>query len=51
MKITTKLTLEYLKKNKRRSMVTIIRNSCCNCTYYNYINFIFKLPRVHGKYD
>ena len=50
MKITTKLTWEYIKKNKRRSMVTIMRNSYCNSTSYNSVYSIFKLPRIHGKY-
>ena len=50
MKITTKLTWEYIKKNKRRSMATIIRYSYCNSTSYNCSYTSFKLPRIYVEY-
>ena len=50
MKITTKLAINYLKKNKKRSMVTIIRNSSYNNTYNHNTNTSFKLSRIYGKY-
>ena len=50
MKITTKLTWEYIKKNKRRSMATIMRYYSSYNASYNCANPIFKLPRIHGKY-
>lgn len=49
MKITTKITLEYLKKNKRRSIVTIIRNNGSNNTCHNTTYIIFELSRIYGK--
>ena len=49
MKITTKLTWEYIKKNKRRSMVTIMRYSYCYCACYNNAYYFDKLSRIHGK--
>lgn len=41
MKITTKLAVNYLKKNKKRSMVTIIRNSGHYDTYNDNTNTSF----------
>ncbi len=50
MKITTKLALEYLNKNKKRSIASITRNNTCNSTYnfcaYNSI----ELSSIYGKY-
>ena len=41
MKATTKLALEYLKKNKKRSLANIVRNYVSNNNYcmrsYNFI--------------
>ena len=51
MKITTKLTLEYIKKNKRRSMVTIVRNNYCNSACHCSPNTFIKLSRIYGKYS
>lgn len=45
MKITTKLALEYIKKNKRRTMMTIIRSNSGNKFYNDSINYFFKLPK------
>ena len=33
MKITTKLALKYINKNKKRSISCITRNNTCNSTY------------------
>ena len=40
MKITSKLAFEYIKKNKKRSIATLVRNSTWNNTINNitYIN-------------
>ncbi len=50
MKITTKLAINYLKKNKKRSMVTIIRNSSHYNTYNSGTYTSFKLSRIYGKH-
>ncbi len=51
MKITTKLALKYIDKNKRRSIASITRNSTCNNTYnictYNSI----ELSKLCNKYN
>ena len=49
MKITTKLALEYMKKNKRRSIVTIVRNCDSYNTHYCSHDTFFKLSRIHDK--
>lgn len=51
MKITNKLTLEYLKRNKKRSIVTITRNSNCYYSSYNSISSSFKLSRIYDQYS
>ncbi len=36
MKITSTLALEYLKKNKNKNYITIMRNNINNYSYYKY---------------
>lgn len=48
MKITSKLSFKYIKENKNRSMITIVRNQYCNNTCCNSINTSIKLSKLHG---
>lgn len=49
MKITTKLALEYLRKNKVRTMVTIVRNNYCNYTYDSCSYTSFKFSKIYDR--
>lgn len=49
MQVTTKLTFEYMKKNKRRSMVTIMRNCYSYNTYHHNYDTFCELSRIYDK--
>lgn len=51
MRISNELALKYIKKNKKRNRVVIIRNNNCNYISNNYTNTFFKLPKIYGRYN
>ena len=51
MKITTKLAVEYLNKNKKRSIASITRNSTCNSTYNFCAHNSIELSKLCNKYN
>lgn len=49
MKITTKLAIEYLKKDKKRNLSIIMRNKHCNYIDSDSAYTYFKFSRIYDK--
>lgn len=50
MKITSKLGIKYLIKNKRKTVFTLLRNMSCDNFSFNNIYNSCKLSRVCNQY-
>lgn len=50
MKIINNLAINYLKKNKKRSSATAVRNYNCNYPCNSCPSSSFKLSRIYDKY-